>query len=221
MKAEKLVPEGSLAWAWLNLAYAHQSPGLKPLFTLPSNFFPTQVLFGGFDRRGSAVAVPRGRGPCQNRAAMALSVPCRCGTNGMHDLVRAHVPPPGQAGALPLLMPAGNVVQLQFLSRSGGIVGTTGRAAAGRRIETTRGRRQASRGYRIARDSRLANFSKYAGTRHRIIVARKSDSGYSFQSEEPLSGLRLGDGAASPEAFEKAIDKPLTGWHSWLACRFR
>jgi hypothetical protein len=206
--AKKLVPSGSLAWVWLNLAYAHQSPDLKPLFTLPSNFFPTHVLFGGaVDALRRAPFVVAAIHP--ELGGLALSVRLPCGTSGMHDLVRAHVPPPGQAGALPLLMPSGTLFSTSFYLDLAAFWDQ--RAALLPPDQLKQAEENDKKSGFVLQGTRFSEFLKYAGTRHRIVVAQQSDTGYRVQPETHYPAFGWVMELREPEKFETAIDRVLNG----------
>jgi hypothetical protein len=203
-----LVPDGALAWACLKLNYAHQAPEVKTLFDLPSTFFPTHLFFGGL------VDVAR-RSPCvvasihPEQGGLALSVRMPRGTDGMHDLVRAHVPPPGQPGALPLLCPEGTLFSSSFyldLAEFWKQRAVLLPAELLKQFEAGDERSET-----ILQGTRFSQFLELAGTRHRIVVARQDKTGYSFQSDTHYPAAAWVLELRSPEAFEKAIDKPITG----------
>ena len=186
----------------------HQSPDLKPLFTLPSNFFPTHVLFGGavdaFRRAPFVVAAVH-----PELGGMALSVRLPCGTNGMHDLVRAHVPPPGQGGALPLLMPSGTLFSSSFYLDLAAFWDQ--RTALLPPDQLKQAEENDKKSGFVLQGTRFSEFLKYAGTRHRIVVAQQSDTGYSFQPENHYPAFGWVMELREPEKFESAIDRVLNG----------
>lgn len=207
-EGQPLVPDNSLAWAWLRLEYAHQSPEVKTVFELPSTFFPSHVFFGGL------VDVMR-RSPClvasvhSESGGLALSLCMPRGTNGMHDLVRAHVPPPGQPGALPLLSPEGTLFSSSFYLDPAEFWKQRAVLLPGELLKQFEaGDKQSELPLQGIRFSQLLEF---VGTRHRIVVARQDNSGYSFSSDTHYPAFAWVLEPRSPEAFEKAIDKPLTG----------
>ena len=143
--ARPLVPAGALAWSWISLDFAHKSEQLKPLFALPANFFPFQVLFGGLLdslRRSPylVVAVEAGDGG----ATLSLRLPG--GTKGMRDWRRAHAPPAGEPGACPLLEPEGVLYQQPATISISQILEATCRAVAGRSVGQGGGVRQENQG---------------------------------------------------------------------------
>lgn len=207
-EGRQLVEDGSLAWVWLKLSYAHEAPQVKTLFELPSTFFPTHVFFGGL------VDMAR-RSPCvvasihPELGGLALSVRMPRGTNGMHDLVRAHVPPPGEPGALPLLCPEGTLFCSSFYLDPAEFWKQRAVLLPAELLKQFNAGDERSE--TILQGTRFSQFLELAGTRHRIVVARQENTGYSFQSDTHYPAFAWVMELRSPEAFEKAIDKPITG----------
>ncbi|HEX3999804.1 MAG TPA: DUF3352 domain-containing protein [Pirellulales bacterium] len=207
-EGRSLVAPDSLAWAWLSLNYAHQSPEVKTLFQLPSTFFPEHVLFGGF------LDVAR-RSPClvasirPESGGLALAVQLPRGTDGMHELVRAHVPPPGQPGALPLLCPEGTLYSTSFYLDLGEFWKQRTvllPAELVKQFEAGDKRSEA-----ILQGTRFSQFLEFSGTRHRFVVARQENTGYSFQSDTHYPAFAWVMELRTPDSFASAIDKPLIG----------
>jgi hypothetical protein len=205
-EGRQLVEDGSLAWAWLKLSYAHEAPQVKTLFELPSAFFPTHVFFGGL------VDVAR-RSPCvvasihTEHGGMALSVRMPRGTNGMHALVRAHVPPPSQPGALPLLCPDGTLFSSSFYLDPAEFWKQRAVLLPAELLKQFEAGDVRSK--TILQGTRFSQFLELVGTRHRIVIARQDKTGYSFQSDTHYPAFAWVLELRSPEAFETAIDKPI------------
>ena len=192
VEARSQVPADSLVWLWQNLDYTHNSKDFKNLAELPSNFFPPHVILGGFldvlRRSPWAVAAihPDGLG-------LALSVRMPRGTNGMHDIVRAHVPPPGQPGALPLLTPEGTLFSSSFyldLSEFWKQRAVLFPADQLKQFEAGDKRTGSA-----LQGTRISQFLEYAGTAPGRRRAARQPRLFN-RERHALSGIRLGVGAA-------------------------
>ncbi len=207
-EARRLVPADSLAWAWISLSYTHSTKDFKNFAELPTNFFPPFGTAGGLidvlRRSPWAIAAIHSDG-----LGLALSVRMPRGTNGMHDIVKAHVPPPGQPGALPLLTPEGTLFTTSFYLDLAEF--WKQRAVLLPADQLKQFEAGDKRSESILQGTRFSQFLEYAGARHRVVVARQENTGYSYQGDSHYPAFGWVFERRAPESFEKAIDKPLNG----------
>jgi hypothetical protein len=197
-----------LAWAWLSLAYAHQSQDLKPLFTLPSNFFPTHVLFGGLvdSLRRSAFVVAALH---QESDGLDLSLRLPSGANGMNDLVHAHVPTAGDPAALPLLMANDAIYSSSVYLDLGAFWRQRATLLPKDQLKQIEEGDKKSRV--VLQGTRFSQFLEYLGARHRAVVVPQRDTGYTFHPETKYPAFGLVLELREPEKFESAIDVIIGG----------
>ena len=192
---------------------------MKPLFALPSTFFPTHVFFGGF------VDVAR-RSPCLvasvhvESSGLALSVAMPRGTDGMHDLVRAHVPPPGQPGALPLLSPEGTLFSSSFYFDPAELWKQRAVLLPGEVLKQLEaGDKQSEL---PLQGTRVSQYLEMVGVRHRIVVARQDNSGYSVKSEAHYPAFAwVLETVARPKRSKRRSTSRSPAPRFWRACNSR
>jgi hypothetical protein len=206
--ARALVPTDALAWTWMDLETAHKNPELKPLFTLPANFFPFHVLFGGLldSLRRSPFFVASVR---EDRGTATLSLRLPGGTNGMHDLVRAHVPPEKQLGTQPLLAPPGTLFSASYYLDVASFWKQRAVLLPADQLKRVEEFDKSSKV--ILYGTQFSQFLEYAGARQRFVVAEQEDKGYSVKPENRQPAFALVLEMRDPDAFAKAIDGPLRG----------
>src|SRR5262249_23574148 len=112
-EANKLLPEGPLATAWLNMRPIQKSPQGKALYKMPRDDFLQTLVLGGF--LGIA-----GQAPCfagglyAKKDGFELTVRAARGRDGMGGDAELHVAPGGKATCRPLLEPKGVLYSSTF-----------------------------------------------------------------------------------------------------------
>ena len=195
----------------VNSDFVHKSDELKPLYTLPANFFPFQVLFGGLTdsiRRSSCVVAAIR----EDHGTATLSIRLPGGTNGMHDVAHAHAPPDGQLGALPLLEPEGVLFSTSYYLDLSTF--WKQRAALLPPDQMTKAEEFNEKSKVYLYGTQFSKFLELAGTRQRFVVVQQDEHGYSVKPGAPTTAAVCSLVLTScdrPEAFAKAIDGPLGG----------
>ncbi len=206
--AKSLIPADALAWTWISLDYAHKSEELKPLFALPANFFPFQVTFGGLldslRRSPFLVVTFREEG---GTATVSLRLPG--GTKGMHELVRAHVPPENQVGALPLLSPEGVLYSVSYYLDLGWFWKQRAVLLPPDQLKQIEAFDKTSKGFLYG--TAFSQLLDLSGTHQRFVVVKQQDRGYKFKAPDYQPAYALVLEPRDAEAFEKALDGPLGG----------
>ncbi|HEY8506390.1 MAG TPA: hypothetical protein VIL46_17535, partial [Gemmataceae bacterium] len=111
--ARKVLPEGPLAWAWLNFAPLKALPQAKEVFARPRNDFNLTFLFGGWldaARRSDFLTA----GLYRTEGGFLTTVRLPAGRDTLPEEMALHVPPPGEPGTLPLLEPEGVLFSHSF-----------------------------------------------------------------------------------------------------------
>ncbi|HEV2969353.1 MAG TPA: hypothetical protein VGY55_05125 [Pirellulales bacterium] len=206
--ARAYVPTDALAWTWMDLETAHKNPELQPLFTLPANFFPIHVAFGGLidSLRRSPFLVAAVR---EDHGTATLSLRLPGGSAGMHDLVRGHVPPDRQPGAQPLLAPAGTLYSASYYLDVASF--WKQRAVLLPKDQLKRIEEFDKNSKLILYGTQFSQFLEYAGARQRFVVAQQEEKGYSIKPEDRQPAFALVLQMRDPDAFAKAVDGPLRG----------
>src|SRR5205807_510061 len=103
-KARALLPKAPLAHAWVSLKPAHDSPQGKALYKSPRDDFNVTLAFGSVvDTLGRSPFVAVGL--CEEKDGLLLTVRMPRGREGMGNDRLLHLPPSGQPGTRPLLLP--------------------------------------------------------------------------------------------------------------------
>jgi hypothetical protein len=206
--ARPLVPGDALAWVWISLDYAHKSEELKPLFALPANFFPFQVTFGGLldSLRRSPFLVIAFR---EHDGTATLSLRLPSGTKGMHDIVRAHVPPENQVGALPLLSPEGVLYSVSYYLDLGWFWNKRAVLLPPDQLKQAEQFDKTSKGFLYG--TAFSQLLDLSGTHQRFVVVKQQDRGYTFKAPSYQPAYALVLEPRDVEAFAKALDGPLGG----------
>jgi hypothetical protein len=206
--ARPLVPGHALAWTWISLDYAHKSEELKPIFALPANFFPFQVTFGGLldSLRRSPFLVIAFR---EEGGTGTLSLRLPGGTKGMHEMVRAHLPPEDQVGALPLLSPEGVLYSVSYYLDLGWFWKQRSVLLPPDQLKQAEAFDKTSKGFLYG--TAFSQLLELSGAHQRFVVVKQQDRGYSIKapSYQPAYALILEP--RNVEAFAKALDGPLGG----------
>jgi hypothetical protein len=204
--AKPLVPADALVWAWVSLDFAHKSDELKPIFALPANFFPFHIAFGGLidSLRRSPFIVAALR---EENGGGTLSVRLPGGTNGMHDLVRAHVPPSDQPWALPLLEPEGVLYSASYYLDLASFWKQRALLLPADQLKQIEEGNQKTKVFLAGTE--FSKFLEYTGARQRFVVARQNDNGYSVKPSARQPAFALVLELRDPEAYSKAIEAPI------------
>lgn len=204
--AKRLVPADALAWAWVDLDFAHKSDQLKPIFALPANFFPFHVLFGGLIdslRRSpyvvASISADAGGG--------TVSIRLPAGTNGMHDLVHAHVPPSGERWAAPLLEPEGVLYSASYYLDLAEFWKQRKVLLPADQLKQIEDGNKKSAIFLAG--NQFSKFLEMEGSRQRFVVARQKENGYGMKPNAAQPAFALVTELRDPEAFAKAIDAPI------------
>lgn len=204
--ARRLVPADALIWAWVDLDYAHKSEQLKPIFALPANFFPFHVLFGGLIdslRRSPYVVAAI----TADASGGMLNIRLPAGTNGMHDLVHAHVPPSGERWAAPLLEPEGVLYSASYyLDMAEFWKQRAVLLPADQLKQIEEGNKKSAV---FLAGNQFSKFLEMEGPRQRFVVARQKENGYAMKPNASQPAFALVTELRDPEAFAKAIDAPI------------
>ncbi len=113
IEADKLLPEGPLARAWISMKAAHASPQGKALYKSPRDDFNLTTLIGsGLDVLGRAPFVAIGVYPEKDGFLTTIRMPR--GRVGMGNDRLLHLPVAGQPGSRPLLEPKGVLYSQSF-----------------------------------------------------------------------------------------------------------
>ncbi len=204
----KLLPANPLVWSWVNLETLKKNRDLLQTVSLPSNFFPLHMVFGGlFDvlRRSPYLMAALHKEP----GHVELSFRFPRGTEGMHSMVLAHVPTAGQIAALPLLEPEGALLSTsayldpaQFWNQRKELLPSDQlkQAEAGNVKSSS-----------VLYGTQFSKFLEMAGARHRVVIARQNETGYKTVPKSPVPAGAVVVEMRDPEAFVKAIDGPIRG----------
>jgi hypothetical protein len=109
----RLLPEGALAWLWLDFASVKRSKASKDFFDATrKDFLQTLVVGGTIDclKRSDFVAA----GLYKEPTGFRLSVRLPAGRSGFPAEYQLHVPPDGEPGSLALLEPPGTIYAHSF-----------------------------------------------------------------------------------------------------------
>ena len=204
--AKPMVPADALVWAWLSLDYAHKSDELKPIFALPANFFPFHIAFGGLidSLRRSPFVVAALR---EENGGGTLSVRLPGGTNGMHDLVRAHVPPSDQPWALPLLEPEGVLYSASYYLDLASFWKQRAVLLPADQLKQIEDGNQKTKVFLAGTE--FNKFLEYAGPRTRFVVARQNENAYSVKPTARQPAFALVLELRQADEFAKAIEGPV------------
>ena len=207
-EARKLVPANSLLWAYAGLGQVKEQPGFKNIYDLPSIFPPFHVVFGGFGdvvRRSPYLAAAL----AEDERGVYVTIRMPKGRNGMSEVDSAHAPPPMEPGVRPLLEPKGTLFTTSFyLDLYGLLWEHRDKLYPPEPSDLSLPKVQEfdKKAATFLFGKRPSQLLQYAGTRHRIVVARQFDSGYKVNATPPVPSFAWVMEMRDPDQFAKTVE---------------
>ncbi len=205
-EARKLLPERPLVWAWVSIEQVKKDDNFKNVYELPNVFFPFHVIAGGFldvfKRSGYVTAALT-----HDQGETAVSIRMPGGREGLGEIAAAHVPPAGEPGLRPLLQPKGVLYSTSFYLDIGRFWEKRALLLPSDQLKNVEEFDKNSG--RFLFGNRLGQILTEMGTRHRVVVARQYETGYSSMPDQRIPAFAFVMEAKDADKFARMIEPPL------------
>ncbi len=205
-EARKLLPEKPLVWTWVNIEEVKKDDNFKNLYELPNVFFPFHVVAGGIldvFRRSNCVAAAL----VHENGETSVRVRLAAGREGLGDIATAHVPPAGEQGLRPLLQPKGVLYSTSFYLDIGKFWEKRAQLLPADQLKEFEKFEKDSG--RFLFGNRLGDILTQMGARHRLVVARQYETGYSSVPDQRIPAFAFVMEAKEADKFARMIEAPL------------
>lgn len=207
-EARKLLPADPLVSLWLNLDPAHKAPQAKDVFDLPNAQPLFTVLFGGWIdviKRSPFLGV----GVYRHGDGFRTVVRMPRGRDGMPAVVTAHTPPPGEAGALPLLEPPGVMYSTSYYLDPAKFLEHKNQLLNPQLLKGFEDFDKNSGRFLVGH--RFSKLVGQIGPHQRVVVANQRRTKYEVEPQQRIPAFALVVQAREPEKFGKAMEAVLRG----------
>jgi hypothetical protein len=202
----KLLPAQALAWAWVNFEQFKQNEEFKNVYELPNVFFPFHVIAGGMldvIKRSNYVAAAL----THENGETNLTIRMPAGREGLGEIAAAHVPPAGEPGLLPLLQPKGVLYSTSFYLDIPKFWEKRAALLPSDQLKDIENFEKDSG--RFLFGNRVGQLLSEMGARHRVVVARQYETGYSSVPDQRIPAFALVMQVRDPDKFAKMSEPPL------------
>jgi len=205
-RARKMLPAGTLAWGWLNLQTVKQSKQVQELLDYPGTQPLLHYLAGKYmDAFRQAPFLVASLAAAQGEYVLSVQLPAE--RSAAAPIATPHAPPLGQPTTLPLLEPKGTLYASTFYLDLAKYWTDRAKLFDEKTLQAFEEGDKQSATFLLG--TRISQILEATGPRHRLVVARQSDTGYTVQPAVRLPAFAFVAEARDAEALLKALEPRL------------
>jgi hypothetical protein len=202
-KAHELAGLSANGWMWFNLPIARNAPGGKDIFKLPRNDVNLTVLFGGWlDVAQHAPFLCAGGFRSPQESHLTFHMPRDLAKSA--KAMRLNIPPPGAAGAKPLLTPAATLLSGSFYFDLASV--WEERAKLFNPAQTKALEEFDKNSARFLLGSSFSKLVGLTGSYHRFVVTHQPTYAYKTTPQQNIPSFAYVVELRDPESFGKRMD---------------
>jgi hypothetical protein len=208
-EAQKLVPAGALATAWLSMENVRRPPEAAATFRpAPRDNQGLTVLFGGLlDVAGRAPFLAAGL--YREKDDLLLTVRAPAGRDGMGPDAAVHVPPHGAVGTLPLLEPRGVLFSGSYYYDVGKFWDDRAKLFPDNQVKQFEEFDKNSG--RFLAGNKFSTLLTQAGPRQRLVVVNQPKVPYKVTPKQSIPAFAVVAEMRKPDEFARSLDTVLRG----------